>query len=181
MKTAVVSFGRMNPPTIGHAIVLDSIIRISKEVNGTPFVYLSHTEDNKKNPISYSTKMDFLLPLSGDIIKDDPSGKIRNIFDLLKDISGKFEKVIVVCGSDRVEEYKQKLLAYNHRDYSFSSIEVVSAGIRDSTDDISSISGTKLRQFAKDGNLEAFRRFVFPGSSESKILNLFNNIRSKYS
>ena len=43
-KTAVFAFGRMNPPTIGHAKLVDVV----KSQDGKPFLFLTHTLKNLK-------------------------------------------------------------------------------------------------------------------------------------
>ena len=49
-------FGRMNPPTIGHEQVLSTVAR----VGGDHKIFLSQTQDKKKNPLDYATKIKFL-------------------------------------------------------------------------------------------------------------------------
>ena len=46
-------FGRMNPPTIGHKQLLDT----AKSVGGEYKIFLSQTQDPKKNPLDYGTKI----------------------------------------------------------------------------------------------------------------------------
>ena len=58
-KTAVVSWGRMNPVTIGHEKLINAVIKKAVEKKGTPLIYLSHSEDKKKNPLPYDQKILF--------------------------------------------------------------------------------------------------------------------------
>ena len=55
-KTAVFAFGRMNPPTIGHAKLVNVIVNQP----GNPFLFLSHTQKPKTDPLSFAEKV-FLL------------------------------------------------------------------------------------------------------------------------
>ena len=48
-KTAVVTFGRMNPPTIGHQKLVDNVLRVAKQNSADPFVFLSHTQKKDKD------------------------------------------------------------------------------------------------------------------------------------
>ena len=51
------SFGRMNPPTIGHEKLLD---KLSASAGKNPYrLYLSQSQDAKKNPLDYKTKVKF--------------------------------------------------------------------------------------------------------------------------
>ena len=55
-KVVYFTFGRMNPPTIGHGKLLD---KLAKTAGGkSPFrVYLSQSQDSKSNPLSYIDKV----------------------------------------------------------------------------------------------------------------------------
>jgi hypothetical protein len=48
-KVAYYTFGRLNPPTIGHEKLLDSLAK--KSGKNDYFVFLSQTQDSKKNPL----------------------------------------------------------------------------------------------------------------------------------
>jgi nicotinamide mononucleotide adenylyltransferase len=56
-KHAVLAFGRMNPPTIGHAKLVDTVKDIAKDVGGTHHIVLSHSQDAKKNPLTSAQKL----------------------------------------------------------------------------------------------------------------------------
>ena len=54
-KQVFFTFGRMNPPTIGHEKLLDKLAQSSR---GSSYrVYLSQSQDNKKNPLPYVEKV----------------------------------------------------------------------------------------------------------------------------
>ena len=57
MSKAVVTFGRMNPPTVGHQKVVDKVKAEATKQGAKPYVYLSHSLDKKKNPLEYNTKL----------------------------------------------------------------------------------------------------------------------------
>ena len=44
-KTVVFTFGRMNPPTIGHEKLVNKVKAIAKKHGGEPRLYLSHSQD----------------------------------------------------------------------------------------------------------------------------------------
>ena len=54
-KTVYFTWGRMNPPTIGHEKLLDVLSR--KAGNNPYFIYLTQSVDNKKNPVDYKQKV----------------------------------------------------------------------------------------------------------------------------
>ena len=47
-STAVFAFGRFNPPTIGHAQLINKVQSMAKQVNGMGYIFLSHSQNNKK-------------------------------------------------------------------------------------------------------------------------------------
>ena len=54
-KTIFFTFGRMNPPTIGHEKLLN---KLAQNAGSNPYkVYLSQSQDAEKNPLSYKEKI----------------------------------------------------------------------------------------------------------------------------
>ena len=100
-KTAVFAFGRMNPPTIGHAKLVDVI----KGQPGDPFLFLSHTQDSKKNPLTFAEKVFFARKCFGQGITIGHDG-VRTIIDCCKFLySRKYTDLIYVAGGDRVKDF----------------------------------------------------------------------------
>ena len=63
--TAVFAFGRMNPPTIGHKKLADTV----KGIDGTPFLFLTHSQKPKTDPLSFAEKVFFAQQSFGDGIR----------------------------------------------------------------------------------------------------------------
>ena len=59
MSKVVFTFGRMNPPTIGHQKLVDKVEAIAKKEKAPARIYLSHTQNNKKDPLNYAEKISF--------------------------------------------------------------------------------------------------------------------------
>ena len=59
-KTAVFTFGRFNPPTIGHQKLLQATIKAARKEGGKAYIFGSFSQDKKKNPLSHSQKMHYL-------------------------------------------------------------------------------------------------------------------------
>ena len=57
LKTAVFTFGRFNPPTIGHEILVDKVATVAKRNRGDAFIFPSSSQDAKKNPLDYKDKI----------------------------------------------------------------------------------------------------------------------------
>ena len=155
-QTVVFSFGRMNPPTIGHEKLVDKINAVAKQNNAMPHLYLSQSYDSKKNPLPYATKIALAKKAFGNMVTKSRSKTIMQVAKELEDMG--HTKLIMVAGSDRVEEFKTLLNKYNGKDYTFDSIEVVSAGERDpDAEGAEGMSASKMRAAASAGDEKAFK------------------------
>lgn len=177
---AVCAFGRMNPITIGHQKLVDTMLKIP----GHKLLYLSHTQNKKKDPLNYNQKLKWAKKIfEGKVnVIDSPA---INMFYMLHEIYEEgYKKIVYVCGEDRYDEMISVLNKYNGYDtsakdayYSFDEISVVCAGQRneDSLDEVSSASATKARKFALDGDFENFAKIVPLSIEDAK--EMFNEVR----
>ena len=169
-KTAVAAFGRMNPPTIGHEKLVDAV----KKQQGDHFLFLSHTQDKKENPLTHSIKKQYTVNFFQNITIGD--NEVRTPIQMLQKLEKQgYTDVIYVAGSDRVDQFDKLFNDYNGNEYNFNSITVISAGERDpDAKGAEGMSASKMRQAAVDGNLEAFSQGV-PDKKLAK--NLFQAVR----
>lgn len=153
---AVVAWGRMGIPTEGHQKLVDAVQSHAKKVGGHPMVFLSHTQDPKKNPLAYEDKIKYAQKAFGDVVKKAPH---KTIIDAMKGLQDKgYKKVTVIAGEDRVPEFHSMLNKYNGRDYTFDKVEVKSAGHRDpDAEGVEGMSASKLRSHAQSGDVEKFK------------------------
>ena len=173
---AVITFGRMNPPTVGHEKLVNKIISTAISEKGTPFVYLSKTQDAKKNPLSYDQKLKYGQTLFGKRLVVKSSA--RTIIEVAKELQRTFKDLVVVVGSDRVGEFDNLLQKYNGKDYTFNSIKVISAGDRDpDADDVSGMSASKMRDYAARGDYTAFKKGV-PTRDDRVVQALYKDVRT---
>jgi hypothetical protein len=155
-KSVVLTFGRFSPPTVGHEKLVNKIKDVAASRKADPMVFTSHTYDKKKNPLTYDEKMHFLQIAFGPVVKKTTA---RTLIEVAKELSGKYDTLIVVVGSDRVPEFQTLLDKYNGKEFEFKTIEVVSAGERDpDADDVSGMSASKLRSLAVAGDFETFKK-----------------------
>ena len=171
-KTAVFAFGRMNPPTIGHAKLVDVV----KHQQGTPFLFLTHTQKPKTDPLSFAEKVFFAQKSFQGI--EIGNSNVKTIIDAMKHLESKgFSDIIYVAGSDRVDSFKKLLNDYNGKDYNFDSIEIVSAGQRDpDADGAEGMSASKLKTAAADGNFETFKTGV--AGDEKLAQMMYDKVRA---
>ena len=182
-KTLYFVWGRMNPPTAGHEKLLDFL---KSKAGNNPFrIYLTHTEDNKKNPIPYVQKVKFArkgFPQYARQIMMDK--KLKNLFDAVTSFYNEgFKRIVIVAGSDRIREYEILLNKYNgkkgkHGFYNFERINVLSAGDRDpESTGVEGVSGTKLRGYAESGDFTKFAQYMPKKLSNADAKAVYNAVR----
>lgn len=177
MKKIVVTFGRMNPSTTGHQKLADKLLSVAKQNNATARIYLSHTQNNKKDPLNYADKIKYAKKAFGNIVT---KSNARTIIEVAKELEEQgFTDLIVVVGSDRIPEFKRLLEKYNGSDYTFDSLEIVSAGERDpDADDVSGMSASKVRKFAMEGDYKNFALGMPSKLSDKDKKEIYDKIRS---
>jgi hypothetical protein len=175
-------FGRFNPPTIGHEKLFDQTKKLAR--SGTYRIYGSKSQDAKKNPLDFKTKVKFLRKMFPKHARSVMADKdVRNALDIcVKLYDQGFTKVSMVAGSDRVKEFEVLLNKYNgeksrHGFYEFQGIiKVLSAGERDpDAEGVSGMSASKMRQAAIDGKLQIFAKGV---PARFHPTDLYNAVRS---
>jgi len=63
-KTAVMAFGRFNPPTVGHEKLIQKVKAVSDEHGASGHVFASHTELKSKDPLPQAAKIGYLNQIS---------------------------------------------------------------------------------------------------------------------
>ena len=177
------SFGRMNPPTIGHEKVLEKLSSVS---GSSPYrMYLSQSYDARQNPLQYKEKVKTVRKMfprhaRGVILNN----RIKNVMEVAASLYKEgYKRVTMVVGSDRVIEFKALIEKYNgkkarHGFYNFERFNVVSAGMRD-PDSIGAtgMSASKLRESAKSNDFRTFSQGLPRTFSNKDSKDLFNNVR----
>ena len=155
-KTVVLGWGRMNPITVGHEKLVNKIKDVARKNSATPLIYITHSQDAKKNPLDYDDKIMLAKKAFGN--KVIQKSKSKTIIQVLKEVEAKANKLILVVGSDRVKDFDTLLNKYNGKDYSFDSIEVQSAGDRDpDAEGVEGMSASKMRVAAASGKFDQFK------------------------
>ena len=182
-KQVFFTFGRMNPPTIGHEKLLDKLAQSSR---GSSYrVYLSQSQDNKKNPLQYVEKVKIarkMFPRHARSIMLNK--KVKTIFEALTTIYNEgFANINMVVGSDRVSEFDILINRYNgkkgkHGFYNFRKINVISAGQRDpDAEGSSGARATKQREAAKSNDFTTFAQGLPKKVSNADAKRIFNSVR----
>lgn len=155
---AVVAWGRMNPPTVGHQYLVETVAAIAEEQDAFPMLYLSRTMD-KKNPLSLNERVELVEQAFGDLVEVQNVPEVTNTLAMLKNVceSG-FESIVVVTGSEHEADYMRMFLAYNGTEFQFNEMEVVVLQRDGQSSDLTeAVSATMLREAAKERCLETFK------------------------
>jgi phosphopantetheine adenylyltransferase len=184
MKTAVFVFGRFNPPTIGHEKLLNALSATAQREGGTALVYTSSTQDAKKNPL---TKDQIFKHMAKAFPKEKKTFQTRSTaktaLEVAVELSKKYDKLVMVVGSDRVSDFSSLLNTYNgvkakHGFYEFKEIDIVSAGERDpDASGASGMSASKMREAAVQGDFDLFRTGIPSTMNNKDAKNMMNDVR----
>jgi hypothetical protein len=177
-KEITFTFGRMQPPTIGHEKLLNAVKRVGTEFR----IYASQSQDPKKNPLDYKTKIKYLRDIFPQFKKQiQLDNSVKTALDVLFKLYDEgYTKVNFVVGGDRVRAF-EFLKKYNGvktkgKFYDFpDGIMILSAGERDpDAEGVTGMSASKMRAAAIEGDFKSFKNGI-PGYP--RIANLFNDLR----
>ena len=177
-KKVVFAFGRFQPPTTGHELLVNAVKKIASTQKADHIIFASRTHDKKSNPLPVDRKVYYLKRMFPHTNFVAANEEIRTFMEAAKALSKKYKNLVMIAGSDRVPEYKKLLEKYNGDVFTFDTIEVVSAGERDpDADTASGMSGTKMREAAKKGDFSLFKRGLPHTLTELDGKRLMNEIR----
>ena len=178
--TISITFGRFNPPTVGHEKLLAKVAQEAKSSGGEYRIYPSRSQDPKKNPLDPGSKIKYMrlaYPDHANAIID--SDDMRTIFDVLQALDNDgYSDVRIVVGGDRVSEFNSLATKYNGDLYTFDQIKVVSAGGRDpDAEGIEGMSASKMRKAAVEGDFDTFDDGIPAGLSKKDRETLYLLLR----
>ena len=188
-KRAIFSFGRMNPPTIGHEKLINAVHQIANSSNSDAFIIPTKTQDKKKNPLDFQTKVKFLRAFFPEAnIVDDAS--IRTVFEAIFWLGEQgYTDVTLVAGSDRIGTF-DKMISPDvpsmnpnvdpEKALNIEQFHVASAGNRDpDAEGTEGASGSKAREFALNGQQDEFVNLIAPSTgTEQQKIALYNAVRN---
>ena len=175
-KHAAFCFGRMNPPTIGHAEVFKTLA----SVGGDYFIFVSQSQDRKENPLGYDEKINFIKAIhpqyADNIVENTALNTVVKVASYLYEQG--YKHVTFVAGSDRLDQFKKLLTDYNgvegkaHGFYDFESIDFKSSGERDpDSPGVSGVSASKARAAAANNDFEGFQEATGAGEQAKAMFD----------
>jgi len=171
----VFTFGRFQPPTSGHQLLIDKVVKEAKNRGAENRIYPSHSNDKKQNPLSHKDKVLYMRKMfpTANIVDDRTAKTPFQVLTALE--KDGFNNVVMVVGGDRVSEFKTRMKKYTG---AFDTFEVISAGERDpDAEGVVGMSGSKMRKAAVDRDFEKFLTGVPSRTPKRVSLKLFKSIR----
>jgi len=181
MKRVVITWGRFNPPTIGHEKLFNKV----KEIAGQDdyFIYPTHTQKVPTDPLNHQQKCDALKNMfphyKNNIVQDS---NLNTIIKVLQSLQGTYHDCVLVLGGDQIVpfEFTRKR---NGIDYTFRNFEIESAGERNpDAKGATGMSATKMRAAAVQSDFNAFRSGIPKTVNDNdckKFMNLIRDIMLK--
>ena len=157
-RVAYFTFGRFQPPTLGHGLLIGELAAAAESADADAYVFVSSTQDKKKNPLTVFQKVAWLQRMFPTInarfintttclkgYASEAKAGCRTIFAIVDALrSAGYESVNMFVGSDRVGDFSTLL--------GKAGVEVVGIGAERGN----GISGTKMRAAAAVGDLAGF-------------------------
>jgi len=173
-KSIAFTFGRFNPPTIGHEKLISKV----KSLPTNDYkIYLSRSNDPKKNPLTPQQKLGYMKNMFPSHARNIEINTTNMILDIATNLYNKgYKEISMVVGSDRVREFDTILKKYNdvksrHGYYNFDKINIVSAGERDpDAEGAVGMSASKMRAAAAKGDLNSFKKGLPSGVDAEKLM-----------
>lgn len=193
-KGAVVMIGRMNPATIGHYKVIDSMkafIRKNKHLNLSPIPIVviidgdKTSSDKKKNPLSAEDRIKYM----------EASGNANGVRYLVASNAfagfqavrqAGFEPIVIAAGSDRAQKYLEMLDKYftnNGEPVKHYAVPGLTRTDPDESNsekniDVSKVSGSMARAAVEAGYVDVFAKIVGLENKPKLAQTLFDKIKT---
>jgi len=177
----VTTFGRHNPPHLGHQLVFDKAHDIAQNEGADQKFYTSHSQDRKKNPLPRDMKIDFMkrmFPKHAD--KWDSDDNIKTLLQVPQKAQQQgYKDFHMMVGGDRQPAVENLLRKYQGELYDFDNIYTHNAGERDMDDPVSQLSASKMRNAAQNGDFDTFMGGMpsHKGFQESDARELFDAVQ----
>lgn len=180
-KTIVVAFGRFQPPTSGHQLLVDKVVETAKKHGAEHAMFSSRTNDPKKNPLTPKQKFGYLKKFfpEGNFIDN---ANIKNPVDMLFWLADKgYDHVLLVGGQDRegaYEAFKDMMKPTATEPLKLKSLNIVSAGKRnEDAKGVQGMSASKLRAAVAENDMATFKRGMPRRANQTDTIALFRDLK----
>jgi predicted ABC-type ATPase len=183
-RHAAMAFGRLQPPTTGHAKLVDKVKSVAAKYKASHHVVLSHTNDAKSNPLTAAQKVKHAKRFFPNTNITTSSREHPTFLHQAKKLyQAGNTHLHMIAGGDRIPEFKSLLNKYNgtHKGamFNYKSIKLHNAGARDpDAKGTAGMSASKLRGHATSGNYNKFKQGIPKHVPNHHARELYNDLRS---
>lgn len=181
-KTAVIIYGRMNPPTIGHKRLMEELKAVASKNTADTIVFLSHTQNKKTDPLTFDQKILYATQMFPGITFAEAENSKTFPAALQHLQNAGYTKVVHLVGSDRLMGFKAIIDAYNGKPdksgtipFKFDEYEFVSLDRDPDAEGATGMSASKARALAAAGDVESFK-LAIPGD-DRLTMALYKDVR----
>ncbi len=168
-------FGRTNPPTIGHQENFDELGKYAKKNRMDGVIYTSFSQNEKKNPLKPADKIYFLNKMAPKNVSVSNDTSLKNAFQILEDLvkNKGYKRIAFLVGSDRENDFQSMKKYADEWSNGEAHLDIIVTGQRKQ-----GVSGTDMRNFAKNGDLEGFSKFAPKTLKKDDVLELFKKTQA---
>ncbi len=171
----VFTFGRFNPPTVGHKINFQYVADLAKKIGYDHIIYVSPRQDFSpdennlpKGPLTFEERVNYLQSLYPQFVfNTDPS--MNTPYKILEDLVNKYQNIEFAVGKDRFPDFADMPR--------YAAQAGVNLKLRSSGPRTLGISGTDARLYAVTGKKAAFYKLL--GNKGPNAQQLMNLIRDR--
>ena len=161
-KTAFFTFGKFSPPTLGHAHMIEEMIKIAKGAD--VYIVASESVRPANAPVNVNQKLEILRRMFKNKNVKITSAKSPLVF--LKTIENKYNKVNMIVGQDRQTAFNWMK---KHTPIYRGSVSIPRPK--------GAISATAVRTAARNGEINKMKSMLH-NLPESAIIKLYETIRA---
>lgn len=175
-KSVVITFGRFQPPTIGHEKLIRKVMDHAKSIGAEHRIYASLSQNYKTDPLQYTDKIRFLRKMFPKANIVSGGTEIATFMRALEQLDSEgYDTVHFVVGGDRVDEIDSTVRKYlgkrGEHGLGFTEFKVISAGERDpEAKGVEGMSASKMRAAAAAKDWSAFSKGLPKGFADGKKL-----------
>jgi len=200
-ETVYFTFGRFQPPTIGHRILIDFVAKSAEKIGADALVFVSSTinklgkappdgelavKTGFKNPLDVAYKISTLTKMFPEEKVQYVNTEIHicnNPFKAIEFLLALgYKQLYFIVGSDRYPEFNESVNKYVKKFKITTPVTVVSAGQRinnKNSESATTMSGTRMRNAATKKNFASFKKGVAtPSFANNNVMNLMHKVRS---
>lgn len=170
-KHSVLALAKMNPVTIHHTPLVNTVKNVAKRYNADHLISLNHSQDSEENPISPQRKLKYArtsFPDTNFRLTDNNNPSIVHQASALHDQGT--THLHVVTSDDNLDDYSNLLNKYQGSLYSFKKIKFHSFG----ESDPDSETAASVRAHAATGDFDTFVKHI---PENITYRDVYNDIR----